>query len=215
MAYTGPTISGAALGMDKLAFFGVVKAAGLPTLPRAPLHANLRQLDFEGPYIVKPRFGGSSIGIDVVADLETALARLPINPHLARGAVIEPYRTDLFDLQLAVRTWPQMQLSMVEKPLRSSPRGGKPEILGYADKYVGSEGMASAPREMPAAIPTNLEDQLRESAEVVATLVGARGVARIDFLSDGLANYFVNEVNTIPGSLSRYLLTLHWTSKRS
>ncbi len=31
-----------------------------------------------------------------------------------------------------------------------------------------------------------------------------RGTARIDFLSDG-RDLFVNEINTIPGSLARYL----------
>ena len=48
----------------------------------------------------------------------------------------------MFDLQLAVRSWPELQLSAIEKPLRT--RGGG-EILGYEDKYVGYEGMTSAP----------------------------------------------------------------------
>ena len=50
---------------------------------------------FDGPYIVKPRFGGSSIGIEVVADLATARARLGANQHLRAGAVLEPYRPGL------------------------------------------------------------------------------------------------------------------------
>ncbi len=86
--YSGPTVAGAALGMDKLAFGAVMAAADLPTLPRAQLLADPGPPPFDGPYIVKPRFGGSSIGIDVVEDFATAQARLSANPHLRFGAVL-------------------------------------------------------------------------------------------------------------------------------
>jgi D-alanine-D-alanine ligase len=202
IAYTGPTVAGAALGMDKLAFATVMEAAGVPTLPRIALTAATQEVGFPGPYIVKPRFGGSSIGIEVVADLETAGARLGANQHLRSGALIEPYRADFYDLQIGVRSWPSLALSAVERPLRAERSGG--EILGYADKYVGPEGMASAPRELPASISPTLGAQLDDAAGQVADLCAVRGVARIDFLSDG-EQFVVNEINTIPGSLARYL----------
>lgn len=201
VAYTGPTAAGAALGMDKLAFAAVARSAGLATLDRVALEPSGPDPSFAGPYIVKPRFGGSSIGIDVVADVATARARLSANVHLRRGAVVEPYRPELSDLQVAVRTWPSLQLSAIERPLRSR-RGG--EILGYLDKYVGGDGMASAPRELPAEVPEKLAEQIRSTARQVAALSGARGVVRVDFLCGGDECY-VNEVNTIPGSLSRHL----------
>lgn len=199
--YTGPSVAGAALGMDKLAFAGVVSAAGLPVLARQPLTPHWRDPEHPGPYIVKPRFGGSSIGIDVVEDADTARARLAANPHLRRGAVIEPYRPDLTDLNVAVRRWPVPSCSAVERPLRGA---SSPEILGYADKYVGAEGMAGAPRELPAAIDDELAHRLVAAASAVAELCMVRGVARVDFLSDG-TTFYVNEINTIPGSLGRYL----------
>ncbi len=201
LAYTGPTASGAALGMDKLAFGAVMRSAGIACLDRVALERDGSEPPFGGPYIVKPRFGGSSIGIDVVADLETARARLVANVHLRRGAVVEPYRPELADLQVAVRTWPSVELSAIERPLRSSSGG---EILGYRDKYVGGGGMASAPRELPANVPGKLAEQIREVAREVASVSGARGVTRVDFLGNG-DELYVNEVNTIPGSLSRHL----------
>ncbi len=206
LAYTGPTVASASLGMDKLAFFGLVRSAGLPALDRVALGPETGTASFDGPYIVKPRFGGSSIGIDVVADLATARALLETNRHLDAGAVLEPYREDCFDLQIAVRTWPTLELSAIERPLRTPRAGGAgtPEILGYADKYQGGEGMASAPRELPAALAEQLCETIRSTASSVARLAGVRGVARIDFLCDG-AQIYVNEVNTIPGSLARYL----------
>ena len=201
VAYTGPTLAGAALGMDKLAFGSVVTAAGLPSLPRLPLSPDV-PVPWAGPLIVKPRYGGSSIGIEVVKDAATALALLPASPHLRAGAVVEPYREDAFDLNVAVRSWPQLELSNIERPLRA---GG--DILGYRDKYLGGEGMASARRELPADLPDAVAERLRAMARAVAGLVGLRGVARIDFLAAGDAadELYVNEVNTIPGSLARYL----------
>ncbi|MGO9962600.1 MAG: hypothetical protein ACLPUG_04115 [Acidimicrobiales bacterium] len=199
--YSGPTAMGAALGMDKLAFGALVIYAGLPALPRVPLSESSEEPGFSPPYILKPRFGGSSIGIEVVADFDTARARLKVNPHLRRGAVLEPYESEMFDLQLAVRSWPELQFSAIERPLRTRSGG---EILGYEDKYVGSEGMTSAPRELPAQIEAEIEERIREMVPEVASLVGLRGVARLDFLSDG-EDVFINEINTIPGSLSHYL----------
>lgn len=198
--YAGPNAAGAFLGMDKLAFSALCSSAFLPTLPRMPL-AEGDLPDFDPPFIVKPRYGGSSIGVEVVEDFSTAIARLRVNPHLARGAVLEPYRPELYDLQIAIRSYPKLESSAIERPLRASDGA---EILGYADKYVGPEGMTTAPRELPAEIPSELAEQIRRSAREVAALVGLRGVARVDFLSDGEGAY-VNEINTIPGSLSRYL----------
>ena len=43
----------------KLAFGGLMEASGIPTLPRRAVSAHTEP-DFAGPYIVKPRFGGSS-----------------------------------------------------------------------------------------------------------------------------------------------------------
>jgi D-alanine-D-alanine ligase len=199
--YSGPTVAGAALGMDKWAFGAMIEAAALPTLPRALLTRATTSLPFDGPYIVKPRFGGSSIGIDVVADFATAQARLDANVHLAAGCVVEPYREDLGDLQIAMRSFPTLELSAIERPLRRTPSA---EILNYRDKYVGGEGMVSAPRELPAALASEQNDAVLECARRVAALCSLRGVARLDFLAND-DELFVNEINTIPGSLAKYL----------
>jgi D-alanine-D-alanine ligase len=209
LAYTGPTAAGAALGMDKFAFGAGAAAVGLPTLPRWLLDTTTQtgadrrpgQPGQPGPYIVKPRFGGSSIGIEVVTDWDTATALAKSGIHFRRGAVVEPYRPSSYDLNIAVRTWPELQLSAIERPLRSKGEG---DILGYKDKYLGGEGLVSAARQLPAQISDTLEKSLRDAAISVAALALARGVARIDFLVDG-NDWFVNEINTIPGSLAKYL----------
>ncbi len=207
--YTGPTSFGATLGMDKLAFETLVSSAGLPTLGRFALSRLLEERAATSdkgslpppPYILKPRYGGSSIGIEVVGDLETAFSLGKTNIHFRNGAVIESYRPDLYDLQIAIRSWPKLELSVIEKPIRSTDTK---EILSYLDKYAPGVGMSQAPREIPAKISEELEISIRQAATLVAELVELRGVARIDFLSDG-KEWFVNEINTIPGSLSRHL----------
>lgn len=196
--YTGPSVAGAALGMDKLAFASVAQAAGLPVLPRAVLGAT-GEVPFEGPYIVKPRFGGSSIGVEVVADLGAARALLQNSPHLRRGALIEPFRAGAVDLEIAIRSHPEVSLSAISKP-----ETGGGEIFDYRNKYVGAEGMASAPRECPAQLAPAVEKTVREAATVIATAAMVRGVARLDFLLVG-DDVFVNEINTVPGSLAKHL----------
>jgi D-alanine-D-alanine ligase len=205
LSYTGPSAAGAALGMDKASFGAMAAAAGLPSLPRHVVDGRpAPEPGFSGPYILKPRFGGSSIGIEVVADWESAVALSGSSPHLRAGAIVEPWRENAVDIQLSVRSYPERQLSPIEKPLRQSD--GRSSILDYRDKYVGGEGMASAPRELPAQLPADVEKTVRDSATVISGLVGLRGVARIDFLWDEAAGQvFVNEINTIPGSLSKYL----------
>jgi D-alanine-D-alanine ligase len=202
VAYTGPSVPGAAIGMDKLAFTATMALEGVATLQRVALDATTASVPFDPPFIAKPRFGGSSIGIRTAVDLATATALCRTNPHLAAGAVVEPFRPDLDDLQVAVRRYPALEVSPVERPTRAE--GG--EILGYTDKYVPGQGMAAAARELPAlGLAEGVEARLRHAAEVVATACLVRGIARVDFLCrDG--ELYVNEINTIPGSLSRHLL---------
>jgi len=199
LRYTGPSPATAAIGMDKLSFAALAAAAGLPVLPRV---AGDGEIPFEGPYIVKPRFGGSSIGIEVVRDQSTLRDRIRSSVHLRSGAVVEPFRDDLYDLQIAIRSYPELTLSAIERPTRT---GGAAAILTYSDKYQPGTGMASAPRELPALLKPETEEELRRIAERTATLIQARGVTRIDFLANDAGELFLNEANTIPGSLSHYL----------
>ena len=199
LRYTGPNVAGSALGMDKLAFGAVMASAGLPSLPRILVGAGDR-LDVPGPYILKPRFGGSSIGIEVVEDMATAEALVASSPHMKDGGVLEPFLAGSRDLNIAVRTYPELAVSAIEAPHRDGDA-----IYDYSQKYlVGDGGMDEAKRELPAQLPQELTERIRSIARQVAVLVGVRTISRIDFLLHGDVLY-VNEINTIPGSLSGYL----------
>ena len=194
--YSGPDAAASSLCMDKLAFGALAVASGLPALPRQLVSPDMEP-DFSPPYIVKPRFGGSSIGIHVVDDYDTALALLRTSPHMDRGAVIEPYLAGGRDLNIAIRTYPEFQLSAIEAPVSE-------QFYGYEEKYLSGGGIEGSARELPARLPHELEDRIRAIATTVTQLAGIRSIARLDFLErDG--DLWVNEINTIPGSLSLYL----------
>jgi D-alanine-D-alanine ligase len=200
LRYTGPGQAASALGMDKLAFGAAMAAAGLPTLPRALVATGVEpQPEFEGPYIVKPRFGGSSIGIEVAEDWPTVLALKSSSRYFDQGAVVEPFFGGSRDLQVAVRTYPQWQLSVVEAPARSGEG-----IYSYDQKYLAWGGEVSGGRELPASLDETTTKGIHELSRRVTEVAGLRGIARIDYLEkDGVL--YVNEVNTIPGSMSVYL----------
>ena len=194
--YSGPNAAASALCMDKLAFGALVSAAGLPSLPRR-LVTDDAPPEFPPPYILKPRFGGSSIGIEVVGDYGTAMALLRTSPHMDRGGVIEPYLEGGRDLNIAIRTYPEFQLSAVEAP-------ESVQFYGYKEKYLSGGGIEGSARELPANLPGDLETRIRSLAATVTELAGIRSIARLDFLEQE-GELWVNEINTIPGSLSLYL----------
>jgi D-alanine-D-alanine ligase len=186
--------------MDKLAFGAAMATAGLPTLPRSLVVSGVEPAPgFAGPYIVKPRFGGSSIGIEVAEDWGTVLALKSSSRYFDQGAVVEPFLVGSRDLQVAVRTHPVFEISAIEAPSRA-PDG----IYSYDQKYLAWGGEVSSGRELPAKLEPPLVEEVRRLATRVREVCGLRGVSRIDFLEkDG--TIYVNEVNTIPGSMAAYL----------
>jgi D-alanine-D-alanine ligase len=196
---TGGPSTLAALGMDKLAFGAVLASAGVPSLPRVALTST--PPPFDGPYIVKPRFGGSSIGIEVVEDLDTARALARTSVHLRQGAVLEPFSKGAVDLNMAYSTHPSLRTSLLEKPLAPSKEEG---IYSYGQKYLQTDGLVAAPRELPAQVPDAVTKEAERLTAAVLEVTGLKGLGRLDFLlvDDVL---YVNEVNTVPGSMSLYL----------
>ena len=200
LRYTGPGQAASALGMDKLAFGAAMAAAGLPTLPRTLVQTGEESSPgFDGPYIVKPRFGGSSIGIEVAEDWDTVLALKSSSRFFDQGAVVEPFLGGSRDLQVGVRTYPDWQLSAVEAPARSGDG-----IYSYDQKYLAWGGEVSGGRELPATMDDSTARGIADLSRRVTEVAGLRGIARIDYL-DREGELFVNEVNTIPGSMAVYL----------
>lgn len=195
---TGPHPDAAALAMDKYATAAIAGHLGIPTI--ATRRAD-EAIDLETPWVVKPRFGGSSLGIETgVADIETvrALAGRGIGRS---GTIVQPYLEGWVDLNVAVRSAPTPGLSAIERPLRDTT-----EILDYRTKYLrGQGGMESQPRELPAEIPSHIAEQIQHAALTLVSALALTGLPRIDFLWDGADQVMLCEVNSIPGALGLYL----------
>lgn len=198
---TGPTASCAAMSMDKLATYALCRALDIPTIASAIPEGPAEALP-DTPWIAKPRFGGSSIGVEAgVEDLATveALGRQGVG---RAGMLIQPFLEGWTDINIGVRSFPERQTSPVERPLKAE--GGA--TLSFADKYLtGGQGMDQAPRELPAQIPGAIAERMREATLRLAAAMRLTGAPRIDFLWDGGDTVLLNEINPIPGAWGLYL----------
>ena len=73
-------------------------------------------------------------------------------------------------------------------------------FLSFMDKYVKGK------REFPADIPQKISEKIKKTTAAVYDKLGLSGVIRIDYFLVG-ENVFLNEVNTVPGSLAYYLFS--------
>ena len=117
--FTGPSLTTSQLCMDKYAFFALMNSNNIPVLEKHLVSEKVLP-KFEGPYILKPRFGGSSIGVEVVDDYKTAITISSNSDLYNQGATIEKYLEKSSDLLVAVRSFPQIDYSDIEKPIRSN-----------------------------------------------------------------------------------------------
>ena len=201
--FTGPSLTTSQLCMDKYAFFALMNSNNIPVLEKHLVSEKVLP-KFEGPYILKPRFGGSSIGVEVVDDYKTAITISSNSDLYNQGATIEKYLEKSTDLLVAVRSFPQIDYSDIEKPIRSNNF----ELFSYTDKYLENGGLEGSKRELPANISKEIKDEINRILDLFMSIVDIRGIARVDFLLKDKELY-INEVNTIPGSHALYL----WESK--
>ena len=197
--FTGPSLTTSQLCMDKYSFYTFMKANNIPVLEKHLLQ-NSHSPTFEGPYILKPRFGGSSIGVEVVNEYDTALKLADGSKLYQQGATVEKFLEDSVDYLVALRTYPQVEFSEIEKPIRSNNF----ELFSYQDKYLENGGLEGSKRELPAQLPKNIEKEIINILETLVSLISFNGISRVDFLISE-DKIYLNEINTIPGSHALYL----------
>ncbi|MBQ6815806.1 MAG: D-alanine--D-alanine ligase [Clostridia bacterium] len=215
LPYIGCDILSAAVGMDKAVFKDVLAAANIPVLPCVKFSAreysqNSQEIEnkiikaFDFPVIIKPINLGSSVGISKAENLEELRAAITLATSFADNILAEHAISDLREINCSVLgDGDNCEASVCEEPIMHD------KILSYKDKYMGnsgSKGMASLGRELPANIPQEKSDEIRELSKKIFKAIGASGVVRIDYLLNSkTGEVFANEINTIPGSLSFYL----------
>ena len=167
----------------------------------------VENLNIDYPVIVKPATLGSSVGIGIAHNELELKSCITDAIEYDNKILVEEVITNLKEVNISVLGNSERQeLSVIEEV------GSKNEILTYEDKYKGGsksgkvKGMASAKRKIPADLPEKIEKDIRNQAINAFRALNMSGVVRIDFLIDlDTDKAYVNEVNTIPGSLSFYL----------
>ncbi|MCL2495988.1 MAG: D-alanine--D-alanine ligase [Clostridiales bacterium] len=211
--YAGPGILGAALGMDKVVMKAVLKEAGLPVIPYLWFNreawfeneeAVLAKVEAElcYPLIVKPANLGSSIGIGRAIGFYGLREAINAATVFAERLIIEEAISPMRELNCAVLgNSRQMAFSFIEEPLAAA------EILSFSDKYLsGDKGMSSAKRRIPADIDQQTANEIGALSRRAFEAMDGAGVCRIDFIMNSqTGRVYINEMNTIPGSLSFYL----------
>jgi len=216
--YAGSRVLGASLGQDKVVMKQVMESNGLPVVPYTWFYDTdyltdtdsiLKQIDKIGyPVIVKPASLGSSVGIEVAKSNKEIDSAIVEAIKYDTKIVVEKKIENLVEVNCSVLGNYEFQnVSAIEEVM------GADEFLSYRDKYIGgskskggSKGMASTNRIIPARIDEKLSDQVKELSKKVFKVLNMSGVVRIDYLIDKKnKKVYVNEPNTIPGSLSFYL----------
>lgn len=158
------------------------------------------------PLIVKPASLGSSVGIKKCINREEMHQAILDSFQYDTEVLVEKVIDNLIELNCSVLgDYSNLEASVVERVIQQD------EILSYQDKYLrdskkNSKGIESTSRELPAKISDNLTKEIQEIAIKAVKIVGASGVLRIDFLYDDENKIlYLNEINTIPGSLAFYL----------
>jgi D-alanine-D-alanine ligase len=195
--YVGAGVLASAVCMDKLVFKQLMAQAGLPQVAHAGVDdarwrserdAVLAELGALGlPVFVKPVALGSSVGIGKATTAEELAGALDAAlTHDAR-AIVEAAAGGL-----------EVECSVIGdgEPLASVPG----EITISADWYDYEAKYTPGGMELvvPARIPDDVRERVRELAVATFRLTGCSGLARVDFFVDG-GEVLVNELNTIPG----------------
>jgi D-alanine-D-alanine ligase len=202
LPYVGAGLLMSAIGMDKHTTKSILQAAGVPVVPwvtvtRADLdrtpdlwHRRIRALGL--PAFVKPARAGSSVGVSKVSDwseLDVALA----TAFAEDGTVLVEQAVVGREIECGVlqgRDGGEPRVSVAGEIVVSGR-----DFYDFEAKYLGADGI-------DLVCPADLHDgELREMQRIAARAfeaVGGQGLSRVDFFYTG-SEFFVNEVNTMPG----------------
>ncbi len=230
--YVGCAVTASAVGMDKVIQKAIFAQAGLNVVkhtwffreeyqknPSAVIAKLEKTLPY--PMIIKPANLGSSVGITLAKNRKLLAQAIEVAQAFDRKIVVEEVLTDMIEINCSVFGWKTLETSVCEQPVKQD------ELLSYDDKYMrggksaktsstasssGNKGMASLDRLIPAPISPTLTKQIQEISKIAFRSIDGAGIARVDLMVTTTkgkvtpnSKIYVNEINTMPGSLSFYL----------
>lgn len=210
---------GSALGQDKVILKQVLENNNIPVASYTWFY-DYEYLDSKKeclnkiaklgyPVVVKPATLGSSVGISYAKNEDEVIEAIEKAIMYDKKIIVEEAINNLMELNCSVLgNYKEARASVIEEVR------GNNEILTYEDKYLKkgkgkkqySKGMVSTDRIIPAKIDKELTQKIKECSIKAFKVLNLTGVCRIDYLVDEKTNrFYLNEPNTIPGSLSFYL----------
>lgn len=213
--YVGSGVLASSVGMDKIIMKDVFKANNLPIVDYRWFYRkewienqeriiNIIEESLDYPVFVKPANLGSSIGISKAKDKDGFIKAMEIATRYDRKIIVEKAVESPREINCAVMGYDDNVIaSLCEEPL------GWEEILTFEDKYINSNVKGTGKEGSRRIIPADIDDNIREKIEDIAKKsfisIDGRGNARIDFLLAKDGKIYVNEINTLPGSIAFYL----------
>ena len=220
--YAGCDLYGAAIGQDKVLQKNVLSDNNLPITNwfwvygsemdtrQSEILDKVHRLIY--PVIIKPARTGSSVGISIAHNDEEYLACFDEARQYDEKIITEKVEKPMREINCSVVG---DSYSCVASVLEEVSSVSQDELLSFSDKYLGgskstksdgSKGMASTARIVPAPLTDEQTRLIQQLAKETFRVLGTSGVCRIDFLMDAdTKKVYVNEINTIPGSLAFYL----------
>lgn len=208
--YTASDILPASISQDKIIMKKLLACENIPIIPYEYFNKDewinqrrecLNKIEKLGyPVIIKPARLGSSIGISKASSPNELINSLSLAFEFDKRVVIEKALTNYREFNCAIFSSQSLEIiSDIEEVVTSS------DFLTYEDKYAKKEHNLPL-RIIPAEINEQLVDEIKTLTSKINRLILNKGVSRIDFLyclDD--KKLYVNEINTIPGSLAFYL----------
>ena len=198
----GPDVLASAACMEKDVTKRLLRDAGIAVAPFVVLtrgqSARFETLagQFGLPMFVKPASQGSSVGVSKVADAAGLTAALALAFKYDHKVLIEQGIVGR-EVECAVLGNREPQVSVCGEVVAND------EFYAYDTKYL-NDGQARIA--IPAEMPDDLSDQVRDVALQAYRVLGCAGLSRVDFFVTNAREIIINEVNTIPGftSISMY-----------
>lgn len=217
----GPSVLGASVGQDKVIVKQILGSNNIKTpkyvwfydfeyeTSRDEIISKIEKLKY--PVVVKPASLGSTIGINIAHDKNELESFIEDALSYDSKLLVEEVIPNLLELNCAVlgdREYLETSL-IAEMKMRH-------ELLTFEDKYIGSSkkgikgskgaNMSNSDFRIPAKISDEMTNKIYEISKDVFRILNLKGVSRIDFLvNKKTGEIYVNEPNTIPGSLSFYM----------
>lgn len=211
VAYVGAGVLGSSTGMDKGIFFDVMRANNIPVVDTLLLRRSEIENDLEAsldraesiseyPLFIKPANLGSSVGVSKANNRSDLMEGLLEAAQYDRRVVVQT-GLNVREIEVSVIGNDDPEASVCGE---IAPEA---EFYSYEAKYHDERSTAT----IPADIPEQTSERIREIAVRAYKAIDIAGMARVDFFLDkNTGEVYLNELNTIPGFTSISMYPLLW-----